>query len=53
MSMCGSAGAARAVACEWNPHALEALQRNLELNGVADRCQVLPGDCRLTAPQVP
>ncbi|KAL8151209.1 hypothetical protein V2J09_021017 [Rumex salicifolius] len=38
-------------ACEWNPHAIEALQRNVEANGVADRCIVLEGDNRLTAPR--
>ena len=41
------------IACEWNPNAVEALQKNLDLNGVADRCQVLEGDCTLTAPKVP
>ncbi|NXC40189.1 TYW2 protein, partial [Penelope pileata] len=40
------AAAAFAHACEWNPHAVEALQRNLELNGVRDRCQIHAGDCR-------
>ena len=38
-------------ACEWNPNALEALRRNLERNGVAEWCEVLPGDCRETAPK--
>lgn len=47
-----AAGAASVVACEWNPNALQALRRNLELNGVADRCQVVEGDSRLTAPRV-
>lgn len=37
-------------ACEWNPHAIEALQRNLKLNSVSDRCIVLEGDNRVTAP---
>lgn len=46
------AGAVRVIACEWNPNAIEALHRNLKLNGVADRCQVLEGDCTLTAPKV-
>ncbi|KAL0023672.1 hypothetical protein WJX77_012323 [Trebouxia sp. C0004] len=45
------AGAARVIACEWNPNAIEALHRNLKLNEVADRCQVLEGDCTLTAPK--
>ncbi|XP_038604025.1 tRNA wybutosine-synthesizing protein 2 homolog isoform X2 [Tachyglossus aculeatus] len=40
------AGAAFVHACEWNPHAVAALRRNLELNGVADRCQIHPGDNR-------
>lgn len=39
-------------ACEWNPHALEALQRNVMDNHVADRCIILEGDNRLTAPKV-
>ncbi|XP_030491672.2 tRNA wybutosine-synthesizing protein 2/3/4 [Cannabis sativa] len=38
-------------ACEWNPHAIEALRRNLQLNSVADRCIVLEGDNRVTAPK--
>ncbi|XP_062088464.1 tRNA wybutosine-synthesizing protein 2/3/4 [Humulus lupulus] len=38
-------------ACEWNPHAIEALKRNLQLNSVADRCIVLEGDNRVTAPK--
>lgn len=53
MSMgANAAGAARVIACEWNPNAIEALHRNLKLNGVADRCQVLEGDCTLIAPKV-
>jgi tRNA wybutosine-synthesizing protein 3 len=39
-------------ACEWNPHAVEALRRNLEVNSVSDRCIVLEGDNRMTAPKV-
>ncbi|WCJ20164.1 tRNA wybutosine-synthesizing protein 2/3/4 [Euphorbia peplus] len=38
-------------ACEWNPHAVEALKRNLEANSVSDRCVVLEGDNRTTAPK--
>lgn len=40
------AGAAFVHACEWNPHAALALRKNLELNGVADRCQIHFGDNR-------
>ncbi|XP_029463257.1 tRNA wybutosine-synthesizing protein 2 homolog isoform X2 [Rhinatrema bivittatum] len=40
------AGAAFVHACEWNPHALAALRKNLQLNGVSDRCQVHEGDNR-------
>ncbi|XP_040526991.1 tRNA wybutosine-synthesizing protein 2 homolog isoform X1 [Gallus gallus] len=40
------AAASFAHACEWNPHALEALRRNLALNGVQDRCQIHAGDSR-------
>lgn len=40
------AGAAFVHACEWNPHAVVALRNNLELNGVADRCQIHFGDNR-------
>lgn len=39
-------------ACEWNPHAVEALCHNLEANLVADRCVLLEGDNRITAPKV-
>ncbi|KAK3039698.1 hypothetical protein RJ639_027039 [Escallonia herrerae] len=38
-------------ACEWNSHAVEALQRNLHANSVADRCIILEGDNRVTAPK--
>lgn len=38
-------------ACEWNPHAVEALQHNLQANSVSDRCIVLEGDNRFTAPK--
>lgn len=40
------AGAAFVHACEWNPHAVVALKCNLEINGVADRCQIHFGDNR-------
>nr|XP_020021977.1 tRNA wybutosine-synthesizing protein 2 homolog [Castor canadensis] len=40
------AGAAFVHACEWNPHAAVALRNNLEINGVADRCQIHFGDTR-------
>jgi tRNA G37 N-methylase Trm5 len=39
-------------ACEWNPHAIEALRHNLQSNSVADRCILLEGDNRNTAPKV-
>nr|XP_043622298.1 tRNA wybutosine-synthesizing protein 2/3/4 [Erigeron canadensis] len=45
------ANAKMVYACEWNPHAVKALRRNLEANGVADRCVVLEGDNRVTAPK--
>ncbi|KAL3194410.1 hypothetical protein MRX96_016205 [Rhipicephalus microplus] len=45
------AGAAHVHACEWNPDALEALHRNLQLNGVQDRCTVHAGDCREVCPE--
>ncbi|PAN14153.1 hypothetical protein PAHAL_2G388000 [Panicum hallii] len=38
-------------ACEWNPHALEALRRNVRDNHVEDRCIILEGDNRVTAPK--
>ncbi|XP_022926928.1 tRNA wybutosine-synthesizing protein 2/3/4 [Cucurbita moschata] len=38
-------------ACEWNPHAIEALKRNLQANCVSNRCIVLEGDNRETAPK--
>uniref|UniRef100_A0A8D0CB45 tRNA wybutosine-synthesizing protein 2 homolog n=1 Tax=Salvator merianae TaxID=96440 RepID=A0A8D0CB45_SALMN len=40
------AGAAFVHACECNPHAVEALQKNLELNGVQDQCLIHQGDNR-------
>ncbi|XP_052669564.1 tRNA wybutosine-synthesizing protein 2 homolog isoform X1 [Harpia harpyja] len=40
------AAAAFAHACEWNGHAVEALRRNLALNGVQDRCHIHYGDSR-------
>lgn len=39
-------------ACEWNPHAVEALKHNLHANFVSDRCVLLEGDNRMTAPKV-
>ncbi|XP_024992862.1 tRNA wybutosine-synthesizing protein 2/3/4 isoform X2 [Cynara cardunculus var. scolymus] len=45
------ANAKMVYACEWNPHAIEALRRNLEANSVADRCVVLEGDNRVMAPK--
>ncbi|VFQ92464.1 unnamed protein product [Cuscuta campestris] len=38
-------------ACEWNPMAIEALRHNIQENLVADRCVVLEGDNRITAPK--
>lgn len=38
--------AALVYAIDWNPAAIEALRRNLEVNKVANRCVVLEGDCR-------
>ncbi|XVF26039.1 hypothetical protein REPUB_Repub13aG0265600 [Reevesia pubescens] len=38
-------------ACEWNPHAIEALKRNLLANSVSDCCIILEGDNRITAPK--
>nr|XP_033801415.1 tRNA wybutosine-synthesizing protein 2 homolog [Geotrypetes seraphini]XP_033801416.1 tRNA wybutosine-synthesizing protein 2 homolog [Geotrypetes seraphini] len=43
------AGAAFVHACEWNPHAVIALKKNLQLNGVSERCQVHEGDNRQLA----
>lgn len=40
------AGASRVHACEWSPDAVQALQKNLEANGVSDRCTVHQGDNR-------
>uniref|UniRef100_A0A3P9P5T7 tRNA wybutosine-synthesizing protein 2 homolog n=1 Tax=Poecilia reticulata TaxID=8081 RepID=A0A3P9P5T7_POERE len=33
-------------ACEWNPDAVAALQKNLEVNGVSECCTIHPGDNR-------
>ncbi|KAJ1405583.1 tRNA wybutosine-synthesizing protein [Sesbania bispinosa] len=38
-------------ACEWNPHAIEALRHNVQANSVADRCIILEGDNQNTAPK--
>ncbi|GAA6095260.1 tRNA wybutosine-synthesizing protein 2 homolog isoform X1 [Tachysurus ichikawai] len=38
------ASAAHVHACEWNPHAVSALRRNLHINKVAHRCTVHQGD---------
>lgn len=38
-------------ACEWNPHAVEALRHNLLANSVSDRCVILEGDNRIMAPK--
>ena len=46
LPLVAKAGAARAMACEWNPAAVEALRRNIDLNGLQGRVEVLPGDCR-------
>ncbi|KAE8285711.1 tRNA wybutosine-synthesizing protein 2-like protein [Larimichthys crocea] len=40
------AGAGHVHACEWNPDAAEALQKNLVANGVSGRCTVHQGDNR-------
>ncbi|KAM9849680.1 tRNA wybutosine-synthesizing protein 2 homolog [Aulostomus maculatus] len=40
------AGATHVHACEWNPDAVEALQKNLVSNGVFDRCTIHRGDNR-------
>lgn len=40
------AGAAFVHACDWNPQAVAALRHNLDINGVADRCQIHFGDNR-------
>ncbi|XP_072482009.1 tRNA wybutosine-synthesizing protein 2 homolog [Notamacropus eugenii] len=40
------ANAAFVHACEWDPHAAAALRKNLELNGVVDRCCIHLGDNR-------
>ncbi|XP_026186180.1 tRNA wybutosine-synthesizing protein 2 homolog isoform X2 [Mastacembelus armatus] len=40
------AGASHVHACEWNPDAVEALERNLKANRVSDRCTIHQGDNR-------
>lgn len=44
------AGAARGYACELNPASARFLRKNAYRNGVADRLDVLEGDCRDLAP---
>ncbi|XP_031562038.1 tRNA wybutosine-synthesizing protein 2 homolog isoform X2 [Actinia tenebrosa] len=41
------AGASILYACEWNPHALVALRRNLAINQVDKRCTVYEGDNKM------
>ncbi|XP_015926255.1 tRNA wybutosine-synthesizing protein 2 homolog [Parasteatoda tepidariorum] len=38
-------------ACEWNPHAVEALSKNLILNGVKNKCVIHYGDNREVCPE--
>ncbi|CAG0891796.1 unnamed protein product [Darwinula stevensoni] len=38
-------------ACEWNPHAIQALRKSLALNGIQDRCTVHEGDNRKVCPE--
>ncbi|KAL3678169.1 hypothetical protein R1sor_021125 [Riccia sorocarpa] len=45
------AGARHVYACEWNPHAVQALRHNLRVNGVEELCTVLEGDNKATAPE--
>ncbi|XP_077978777.1 tRNA wybutosine-synthesizing protein 2 homolog [Glandiceps talaboti] len=45
------ANASMVHACEWNIHAVEALEKNLELNGVKDRCVIHVGDNRKVCPR--
>ncbi|KAF0039901.1 hypothetical protein F2P81_008136 [Scophthalmus maximus] len=40
------AGASHVHACEWNPDAVKALQKNLQANEVSDRCTIHQGDNR-------
>ena len=40
------ARAKKVTAIEWNPVAVEILQKNLALNNVEDRCHVICGDNR-------
>ena len=43
------AGVAHVHACEWNANSIEALRRNLALNGVAERCTIYEGDNQIAA----
>jgi len=45
------AGAKHVYACEWNPNSVKALELNLKIAGVEDKCTVLLGDNRLVAPE--
>ncbi|KAI0497892.1 hypothetical protein KFK09_021130 [Dendrobium nobile] len=38
-------------ACEWNSHAIKALRHNIHANFMEDRCIILEGDNRVTAPK--
>uniref|UniRef100_A0A8C6TF08 tRNA wybutosine-synthesizing protein 2 homolog n=1 Tax=Neogobius melanostomus TaxID=47308 RepID=A0A8C6TF08_9GOBI len=39
-------GAAHVHACEWNPDAIEALHKNLQINKVSEHCTIHQGDNR-------
>lgn len=43
-------GAKLVHACDWNPVAIEALKRNVELNKVGNKVVIHEGDCRIEAP---
>ncbi|KAK3605529.1 hypothetical protein CHS0354_013152 [Potamilus streckersoni] len=44
------ANASHIHACEWNPDAVEALQRNLKLNNVVEKCTIHFGDNKQVCP---
>ncbi|XP_072017551.1 LOW QUALITY PROTEIN: tRNA wybutosine-synthesizing protein 2 homolog [Amphiura filiformis] len=45
------AKAAMVHACEWNPHAVRALEKNLQLNNVRERCVIHAGDNSKVCPK--
>ena len=52
LSFIVNGGAAKVYAIDWNPHAIDALNKNLTANHISSQqCQVIQGDCRIVSPK--